>query len=115
MLRISYKRAETLHQWILCGQLAGPWVEELRTCWEHASVAAPSIRSLVDLSDVTFIDENGERLLFDMQAQGVEFLAAGVETKHLLENLAVRGRRPLRKSLGCAKPHPSGGTSEKSI
>jgi len=52
---------------------------------------------VVDLSDVTFIDENGERLLSEMRGAGVEFVASGVETKHLLENLKGRGKRPLRR------------------
>ena len=69
---------------MLCGQLAGPWVEELRGCWNHARGASPLERQVVDLSDVTFIDEAGEQLLSEMHGAGVEFVAAGVETKHLL-------------------------------
>jgi hypothetical protein len=48
---------------------------------------------VVDLKDVTFIDENGEALLSEMRAAGVEFIATGVETKHLLENLKDTGKR----------------------
>ena len=96
MLRICYSQ-----QWTLCGQLAGPWVQELRRCWEHARRLAAGSASIVDLSDVTFIDEDGERLLSDMRIEGVEFLATGVENKHLLENLKGRGERPLRRSVGC--------------
>jgi hypothetical protein len=55
----------------------------------------------VDLSDVTFIDEEGEKLLFEMRTAGVEFVATGVETKHLLENLKGRGEKPLRRLVGC--------------
>jgi hypothetical protein len=92
-----------LHRWILCGQLAGPWVEELRASWNRARADTPSLSQVVDLSDVTFIDESGEKLLSEMHAAGVEFVAAGVDTKHLLENLAVKGQRPLRKRLGGAE------------
>ncbi len=88
---------------MLCGQLAGPWVEELRVCWNHARGPSPLERQLVDLSDVTFIDEAGEQLLSEMHVAGVEFVAAGVETKHLLESLAAKGQRPLRKLLGGAE------------
>jgi hypothetical protein len=55
---------------------------------------------VVDLSDVTFIDEDGERLLAEMRRAGVEFVATGVETKHLLQNLKGRGERPLRRLIG---------------
>jgi len=47
---------------------------------------------VVDLSDVTFIDEAGESLLSEMKSAGVTFVAAGVETKHLLENLKAVGK-----------------------
>jgi hypothetical protein len=95
MLRIYYSQ-----QWTLCGQLAGPWVQELRSCWEHARRAAAASSAVVDLSDVTFVDENGERLLAEMRSAGVEFVATGVETKHLLQNLKSSGERPLRRLIG---------------
>jgi|SRR5580700_10041277 hypothetical protein len=107
MLRIYYSQ-----QWTLCGQLAGPWVQELRSCWEHARRAAAGSSAVVDLSDVTFIDENGERLLAEMRSAGVEFNATGVETKHLVQNLKSRGERPLRRLIKCltdvATPRSSG-------
>lgn len=96
MLRICYSQ-----QWKLCGQLAGPWVQELRSCWEHARGIAAGSAAVVDLNDVTFIDEEGETLLVDMRTAGVQFVATGVETKHLIENLKARGERPLRRMLGC--------------
>ncbi len=96
MLRICYSQ-----QWTLCGQLAGPWVQELRSCWEHARHIVTGAAAKVDLSDVTFIDEEGEKLLFEMRTAGVEFVATGVETKHLLENLKGRGEKPLRRLVGC--------------
>ena len=95
MLRIYYSQ-----QWTLCGQLAGPWVQELRSCWEHRRLAVAGSSALVDLSDVTFIDEDGEKLLSEMRGAGVEFVATGVETKHLLQNLKSRGERPLRRLIG---------------
>jgi hypothetical protein len=107
MLRIYYSQ-----QWTLCGQLAGPWVQELRSCWEHARHAAAESSAVVDLSDVTFVDENGERLLAEMRSAGVEFIATGVETKHLLQNLKSEGERPLRRLIGylteAATPRSSG-------
>jgi hypothetical protein len=87
MLRICFSQTGTGQQWILCGQLAGPWVDELRSCWQHNRRTAAESSALVNLNDVTFIDENGEGLLSEMRSAGVEFVAAGVETKHLIENL----------------------------
>jgi hypothetical protein len=86
MLRICYSQNDSGQQWTLCGQLAGPWVQELRSCWQNSRRAAGS-GAVADLTDVTFIDENGERLLSEMRSAGVQLVATGVETKHLIENL----------------------------
>ena len=100
MLRISYSETDAGQRWDLCGQLAGPWVDELRACWGHARQIAPRSRAVMNLSDLTFIDEAGEGLLSEMRKAGVEFVAAGVATKHMLENLKGKGERPLRWSIG---------------
>ena len=109
MLRINYVQTETERRWTLCGQLRGPWVEELAGCWRQLRGREGSSRSVVDLTDVTFIDESGERLLSEMRRNGVEFVAAGVDTKHLLEDLKGEGDRPLRRFIaplthGCDRP-----------
>ena len=54
---------------------------------------------VVDLSEVTFIDESGERLLSEMRSNGADFVAAGVETAHLLKNLRAKGERSLRRCI----------------
>jgi len=87
MLRICYSNSEACQRWKLSGQLAGVWVQELRTCWEHTPRTEIAARAVVDLTDVTFIDENGEMLLSDMRREGVEFVAVGVETRYLIEHL----------------------------
>jgi hypothetical protein len=99
MLRITQAQTETEHRWTACGQLTGPWVAELRACWEHGRQAAAGTRAVVDLSDVTFIDEGGEKLLSEMRSSGAEFVAAGVDTKHLLKNLRTKGERSLRRCI----------------
>ncbi len=100
MLRITHKKTETEQRWTLCGQLTGPWVAELRACWEHGRQSAIDTHAVVDLSDVTFIDESGEQLLSEMRSGGAEFVAGGVDTKHLLKNLKAKGERPLRRFIG---------------
>jgi hypothetical protein len=104
MLRITHGQTETEQRWTLCGQLTGPWVGELRACWDHRRrQVADGVQMIVDLSDVTFIDERGEALLSEMRSDGAEFVAAGVDTKHLIENLKAKGERPLRRFLGPAE------------
>lgn len=115
MLRVSHSANGSGDRWCLCGHLAGPWVEELRACWSQARKQTPRERAIVDLTDVIFIDEAGERLLADMESTGAEFVATGVENKHLLASLRESGKRPLRRAMehlgaGCAQPEkPIGG------
>jgi ABC-type transporter Mla MlaB component len=99
MLRVCYSENGSGQRWHLFGDLSGPWVDELRSCWSHSRRAAPLSRAVVDLSDVTFIDEAGEALLADMRRDGAEFVAAGVENKNLLASLEEKGKRPLRRRI----------------
>ncbi len=99
MLRIGYSRSNHGQRWTLCGQLAGCWVKELRSCWEHSRQDGGPRSSIVDLSDVTFIDESGEKLLSEMRAAGVRFQATGIDTRHLIANLKKKSERPLRRLI----------------
>jgi len=88
MLRIT-TTGQTL---VLQGQLAGPWVAELKSAWDKSLL-------VVDLTDVTFIDEAGARVLCAMKDAGVRFVARGVDTKHLLDKLKCKTAPPLRRCL----------------
>ena len=94
MLRISFSDSAEGQRWSVCGRLAGPWVNELRACWQYARDHAPRSHAVMDLRDVTFVDADGHELLSEMRGAGVEFVASGVEMKHLLENLnTTNGRK----------------------
>ncbi len=93
MLRISFSDSAEGQRWYLCGRLAGPWVNELRACWQYARSQAPRSHAVMDLRDVTFVDAGGEELLSEMRGAGADFVASGVEMKHLLENLKTTNGR----------------------
>src|SRR6266849_3723064 len=99
MLKITNTGTATEDKWILYGQLSGPWVAELKSNWEKTRFESRGRRCVVDLTDVTFIDERGESVLRAMRSEGAEFVARGVDTKQVLADLASRRRRPLRKCL----------------
>ena len=99
MLRFSYSDATGGQRWSLCGRLAGPWVDELRTFWQQVRQRTPRAHAVVDLKDVTFIDQAGEVLLAEMHSAGAEFVAAGVENKHLLATLKDKGEDAVRRRL----------------
>jgi hypothetical protein len=100
MLRITSTGTDSEERWILCGQLAGPWVCELKSDWEKKVRETSGRKRIVDLSDVTFIDENGEILLRELKDGGAEFITnGGVATRDLIENLRAGGQPPVRRFL----------------
>jgi hypothetical protein len=87
MFRVSYSDTADGQRWNLYGRLAGPWVDELRSCWRYARELAPRASAIVDLKEVTYIDEAGETLLVEMRSAGAKLIATGVEHQYLLATL----------------------------
>ena len=101
MLRITIAETATEQRWTLEGRLVQPWVGELRTCWKRRHQAQNGRSCTVDLSGVTFIDNSGLRLLRTMSKEGTRFIATGLYTKHVLEQLKTdTRRRPFNWMLG---------------
>ena len=96
MLKITNSSTADEERWILSGQLAGSWVSELRSNWGQVRDRSGGRRYLIDLRDVTLIDESGEGLLRELRNDGAEFVAKGVYTKHILENLNNNEEPPFR-------------------
>jgi hypothetical protein len=103
MLKITNSASGNSSRWTLSGQLAGPWVSELRTAWENKLVESEGSPSVVDLSEVTCIDEDGAGLLREMIDRGTEFVAADVNTRHILDSMKAQEKPPLRKLLAYLK------------
>ena len=99
MLKITNTGTATEETWILYGQLSGPWVTELKSNWENKRLESHGQRCVVDLTDVTFIDERGEMVLCIMQSEGAEFVARGVDTKQVVADLESQTERALRRCL----------------
>ena len=87
MLRITISQGAVEQRWILQGRLVEPWVAELERSWKKSHSQGESRRCVVDLSDVTLIDERGEKLLRAMRRTGAEFIACGVYVKHVVEGI----------------------------
>jgi hypothetical protein len=71
----------------------GAWVRELESCWRQEATAQPPPRILVELTDVSFVDEEGGKLLKLMAAAGVELIAIDVLMKALVEEITEGGRK----------------------
>lgn len=94
MLRITVQEDFTLWRLHLSGRLAGAWVAETENTWRSAPVAGRRVE--VDLREVTCIDEAGRRLLKAMNQAGVCFVAKGVATEALVEEITGKPNRRAR-------------------
>ena len=87
MLKITMQIAAGVMTFELEGKLAGPWVKELELCWRSA-IGTQQIHPVrVDLSSVTFIDEDGKTLLGRMYQEGAKLVAAGCLNKCIVEGI----------------------------
>ena len=83
MLRITIQTDAIGTTLELEGRLTGPWVEELKDCWEGARKSERELR--VSLKAVTFIDGAGKTLLMFMHRHGVKLTGDGCMTKAIVE------------------------------
>ncbi len=90
MLKITVTETPAERRWVVQGCLVGPWVNELRTTWKRAHRSQDKRACIVDLSDVTFIDNRGERLLRTMSKEGAQFIATGIYIKHALQQRCAK-------------------------
>jgi anti-anti-sigma regulatory factor len=102
MLRITIADETSEQRWTLQGRLSGPWVAQLKSNWEKSHWKNGNSKCIVDVSGVTFVDLDGERVLAAMIKDGAQFIATGVYTKHVLETLEKRRQRWIRKVIGCS-------------
>jgi ABC-type transporter Mla MlaB component len=92
-LRIAVERGAHVQTWILQGSLAGQNVDELATCWNATRIDRTDKTCVVDLVDMTSVDERGEAQLLEMMNEGVRFVGRGVYTTSLLASLSERHQR----------------------
>jgi len=101
MLKITLQPSATELRLRLEGRLAGPWVGELRHCWQNVP-AAERRPTILDLREVDFVDPEGEALLAEMHRHGVRLEASCALLRHMLAQIAA--------TLGCGtvEERPSG-------
>jgi len=91
MLKITTTDLGDQLKLVLEGALIEPWVGELQRSWAETQAAARPSTVLIDLKDVTAISEQGERLLYQMMAEGAKLQCCrGVLTRHVIQQLERR-------------------------
>ncbi len=92
MLRVITDRQGDSYSLDLHGLLGGEWVPLLEQHWRSLIRALPSAKVTLVLSNVNFIDPEGEQLLQRMADEGVDFVVAGCMNRYVIENLKQRVR-----------------------
>jgi hypothetical protein len=101
VLKISITESPTEARWVLEGRLVGSWVDELTAIWNMAIRTHKGRMCIVELNDVTFIDDRAGRLLRAMSREGARFIANGLYIKHALEELKISSKCKLSRIIGC--------------
>lgn len=92
MLKINFSETAEEERWILHGRLTDPWVHEFKAHWKKNHRRDVARACIVDLNEITFIDECGQRLLRMLARRGAQFTASGMYTKHILKQITGRAR-----------------------
>jgi hypothetical protein len=98
-LRVKIDRGADTETWVLYGSLAGDMVDELVQCWKSKRNERNGRKCVVDLVELTLVDERGELALMEMMLDGAHFVARGVYITNVLETLSRRSSRR-RKQCG---------------
>jgi len=69
------------------GKLAHEWVDEARNAWVALSGANGETEIVVDLLNVSFVDEAGHGLLADIRHAGAELMGSGPLVSALIDEI----------------------------
>jgi anti-anti-sigma regulatory factor len=86
MLKITSEKNPNTVRLRLEGSLTGPWVGELEHEWRTIQPAG-AVPLVVDLTNVTFVGEDGKLLLKQMWREGAQLIATGCCLRHLVEEI----------------------------
>ncbi len=87
MLRVLTEQREHVFRLELSGTLGGEWVPLLERHWRAIIDDLPSATVMVVLTDVDFIDGDGESLLRRMADAGVQFVTSGCMNRYVVEKV----------------------------
>ena len=87
MIRITAQHETLATRLFLEGKLCGRCVDELDKCWQTCPAAEPAM--LVDLTNVSYVDEHGKDLLRRMHLQGITLFSTSIMTKCLIEEIVA--------------------------
>ena len=94
MLRITISESDHAIVIKLEGRIAGPWAEELDRVWVETAPHLGSRKLTIQLSNVTYADAAGKRVLREIAAQAdAELVTDSLWTQCLAEEVAGKVQR----------------------
>ena len=87
MLRITYDNSPQATVLKLEGRLAGLWVDEVARTWSDTIGDKPAKNVTVDLSNVTYVDAEGKKLLRWMFERGAKLVRGHLMTKYIVDQV----------------------------
>ena len=87
MLRITILEAGHTARLTLEGKLAHEWVAEVQKAWAALVDIAGKRRVIVDLADVSFVDDSGKELLSLIRRSGSELAGSGPMITELIDEI----------------------------
>jgi hypothetical protein len=90
MFKISIVETQSQRRLVLEGTLVRPWTAEVERAWKSAGEELQGRKLVIDLTNVTLINLDGEETLFKLMREGAKFLSGDVFTKHVVKRLTQR-------------------------
>jgi anti-anti-sigma regulatory factor len=87
MLRISVVNESGITRMKLEGKLAHEWVDEAKKAWAAMAGMSYETGLVVDLLNVSFVDDAGHQLLAEMRHAGAELMGAGLLMSALIDEI----------------------------
>ena len=108
MFKITTIETPEERRLVVEGTLTKPWVAELRRAWNETGNPRDGRQMVVDLTNATIIDDEGEATILELMREGAKFSCSGVLTKHVLKQLAQKCQTRLDRIIEQARPKRNG-------
>jgi hypothetical protein len=72
------------------GRLVGAWAKELEQCWKSAAPVRRNKASIIDLTTILFIDQEGKRVLTELFGEGASFRTSGPMTESIVSEITLK-------------------------
>jgi anti-anti-sigma regulatory factor len=88
VLKISIVDTRDYRRLRLEGRLVAPWTDELKRACEGARAELGNRKVVIDLTCLTAISDEGEKVLLELLSQGIRFRSSGVFTRLVMKHLS---------------------------